>query len=121
PALGTASAARRARGRVLGRKVRRRRGASSSRGEGAALSGCGQRRALLPVVLDLVNRAHVGCIGVVAELLAGAALAQQVPALVEFPFELPHPLALLRCQPVLALLAQVALLGDQVVDPAENA
>jgi hypothetical protein len=49
----------------------------------------------LEIELDLVGGADRGVAGIAAGLAQGAALPQQVPALVEFDLELPQPLVLL--------------------------
>src|ERR1700691_2927784 len=49
---------------------------------------------LAQVALDLVGGAHRGAAGIAPGLAQGAALPEQVPALVEVDFELPQPLVL---------------------------
>src|SRR5271156_4955748 len=71
------------------------------------------------VALDLVGGAHRGVAGIATGLTQGAALPEQVPALVEFDLELPQPLVLLGFVDlaVLQLLSKRLLFGDEFVDP----
>src|SRR6478672_12357366 len=77
--------------------------------------------ALLLVVLDRLGAPRLGLVGVHAELTPRPALAQQVPAAVERHADLvqPHPVARLEVAAAL-LLVQAVLLGDELVDPAQN-
>src|ERR1700760_1714416 len=74
------------------------------------------------VALDLVGGAHRGVAGIAAGLAQGAALPEQVPALVEFDLELAQPLVLLGLADlaVLQLLSKRLLLGDELVDTRQG-
>src|SRR5205823_4532951 len=75
----------------------------------------------LAVGLDLADGPGPGVVGVGAEFGAGAALTEQVPALVEAAFELLEALLLLGAEPVADRLGtQLVLLGDQLVDVADD-
>ena len=71
-------------------------------------AGCG----LLQVALDLGLAANLRLAGILPELAAGTALAQQVPALVEIPLDVSQAGALLVGQ-WRPLFAQVVLLRDK--------
>src|SRR4051794_6302666 len=77
--------------------------------------------ALLLVVLDRLGAPRLGLVGVKADLTPRPALAQEIPAAVERHADLvqPHPVARLEVAAAL-LLVQVVLLGDELVDPAQN-
>ena len=74
------------------------------------------------VALDLIRRTHTRLSGVAAGLAQRSALPQQVPALVECHFDGAQALVLLGFVDlvVLQLVAQVLLLGDQLVDLSKN-
>src|SRR3984893_7029182 len=74
------------------------------------------------VALDLVGGPHRGGAGLPAGLAQGAALPEQVPALVEFDLELAQPLVLLGLADlaVLQLLSKRLLLGDEFVDTRQG-
>ena len=67
---------------------------------------------LLQVALDLGLAANLRLAGILPELAAGTALAQQVPALVEIPLDVSQAGALLVGQ-WRPLFAQVVLLRDK--------
>ncbi|ABK71575.1 hypothetical protein MSMEG_5665 [Mycolicibacterium smegmatis MC2 155] len=74
------------------------------------------------VVLDLAGRTDLGLAGVLSGLAQGAALPQQVPALVERDFEVLQPLVFLVLADLLALelVAQLLLFSDQPVNFGED-
>jgi hypothetical protein len=75
----------------------------------------------LAVTLDLAEGAGPGLVGILAELGAGAALAEEVPALVELLLEGVQPGLLVGGEAVPdGPGAQRVLLGDQLVDPADD-
>src|SRR4029077_2371520 len=78
-----------------------------------------RRSGLLAVVLDRALRAHLGDVGVLAELLLGPALAQQVPALVELDLEVGEPGAFVLVVDA-RLRAQLVLLLDQGGDVLQD-
>jgi hypothetical protein len=69
----------------------------------------------LPVVLHGVGGAGGGRVGVLVELTAGPALAQQVPALVQLLLDVLQP-GLVD----LATAAHLMLLLDEALDPVED-
>ncbi len=71
------------------------------------------------VALDLVGGPHRGLGRVATGLAQGAALPQQVPALIELHLEMAQPGVFfgLADLTVLELLAKSLLLGDEFVDP----
>ena len=71
------------------------------------------------VVLDHLRRAHLGLVGVAAELAQGAALAQKIPALVELDIDRRQARALGVGH--VALGVELLLLGHQPLDVIENA
>ena len=74
------------------------------------------------VALDLVGRAHPGLTWVATRLAQSAALAQQIPALVELGLERAEPLVFLGLADLVVLEfgAQVLLLGDEFVDVCQG-
>src|SRR6202012_4732561 len=74
------------------------------------------------VALDLVGGAYRGVAGIATGLAQGAALPEQVPALVEFDLELPQPLVLLGLADLAVLqpFSKRLLLGDEFVDPRQR-
>ena len=76
------------------------------------------RASLLKVGLNLVFGALVSVVRVVAELALGAALAQQVPALVQVLLDVREPAAVLVGR--LGLGAKFMLLGNELIDVAED-
>lgn len=74
------------------------------------------------IVLDLARRPGVRLFGIPTELALRAALSEQVPALVQTHLQFAQPIVFLGTQSgrVRRLRPQRVLLGDQVVDPAEN-
>jgi hypothetical protein len=74
------------------------------------------------VALDLTSWAHSRRSGIAAGLAQRPALPQQIPALIEFHFHGAQALVLLGFVDlmVLQLVAQLLLLGDQLVYLSEN-
>ena len=74
------------------------------------------------VALDLTGRAHSRRSGIAAGRAKRPALPQQIPALIEFHFHGAEALVLLGFVDlmVLQLVAQLLLLGDQLVYLSEN-
>jgi len=74
------------------------------------------------VALDLTSWAHSRRSGIAAGLAQRPALPQQIPALIEFHFHGAEALVLLGFVDlmVLQLVAQLLLLGDQLVYLSEN-
>src|SRR5436305_2504172 len=73
---------------------------------------------LADVALDGVHVARLGAVGVFAELALGAALAQQVPALVELLGDVPDALGVVA--ELVRAGAQALLFFDQVGDVLED-
>src|SRR6476469_2949491 len=72
-------------------------------------------------MLDGVGAARLGIVGIEPELALRPSLPQQVPAAVERDPDLLEPGAVAVGQVAVALaLVQRLLLGDQLVDPAQN-
>jgi len=75
----------------------------------------------LLVVLDRVGRAGLGFVGFESGGAAGAALAQEVPALVECDLELSEaPGRAVVERRVSVLVAKLVLLVDEFVDAVED-
>src|SRR5215472_934308 len=81
-----------------------------------------RRLPLLAVSLHLGHRPHLRLVGILAEFPAGAALAEQVPALVEGGLGGPELLALfLGAQLASAQPGPQVVLGlDELIDPAKD-
>jgi hypothetical protein len=76
---------------------------------------------LLLVVLDYVRGTDRRLIGVLAEIAAGSALAQKIPALVQRDFELVHALVVRVCELVLLIeLEEAVLLIDELADTTKD-
>jgi hypothetical protein len=75
----------------------------------------------LQVPLNRLRIARHCLAGVLAELAAGAPLAEQVPALIELDLHRLETLALVLRQRLLAVsVEQVLLFVDELVDPTEH-
>ncbi len=74
------------------------------------------------VALDLIGRAYLCLIGVLARFAQGPALPQQVPTLVELDLDGAQAAVLLGFIDVvvLHLVAKLLLLGDELIDLGEN-
>src|ERR1700733_1487785 len=115
--VATAGGGRAALTRFTGRSAGRTTRAADSLRRGAP--------GLLPVALDGVRVANVRVVGVGAGLAEGAALAQQIPAAVELDLDLAQTFLIgLELVFVVAVglfaVAELVLLGDQLLDPVGN-
>ena len=75
------------------------------------------RDELLQVALDLVRRTLARDIRILADVLAGPALPQQVPGLVQLPLQRVEPSTVGTRQST--LVAQTLFLGDELMDLVE--
>lgn len=89
--------------------------------DGPRLRGA-RRDGSVQIAFDFAFGSHTGLIRVLTGLAQGAALAQQIPALVELNFEAAQSAVLLGLVDlaVLQLGAQFLLLGHKFVDLGEN-
>jgi hypothetical protein len=77
----------------------------------------------LPILLYGFGRPRAHFVGVLAELLTGAALAEQIPALVERLLQVPQTVTFLSVDRTLTGamgVAQALLLLHELTDPAQN-